>query len=188
MATANKIEKTKASLETLLQELAEQPPPNVKLEMSKDHKLDIKFAGTWDCLVAASGNISVFNGVVSQSACLGSTTEELDSHTTNFVLGFVHAMEPKDAAETLLLTQMAATHQATMSLAKALNRNKMLAQQEVATKGLNKLARTFTAQMETLKRYRSKGKQIVRVERVNVLEGGQAIVGEVKTGGGNNEK
>jgi len=71
-----------------------------------------------------------------------------------------------------------------MSLAKALNRNKMLAQQEVATKGLNKLARTFTAQMETLKRYRSKGKQIVRVERVNVLEGGQAIVGEVKSGGG----
>ena len=184
MVTETKIAEPQASLGTLLRQLAAQPLSSVKLEMSKDHKLDIKFSGAWDSLVAASGNISVFSGVVAQSASLGSTTEELDSGATNFVLGFVHAMEPKDAAETLLLTQMAATHQATMSLAKALNRNKMLAQQEVATKGLNKLARTFTAQMETLKRYRSKGKQIVRVERVNVLEGGQAIVGEVKSGGG----
>ena len=37
--------------------------------------------------------------------------------------------------------------------------------------------------METLKRYRSKGQQVVRVERVTVEDGGQAIVGAVETGG-----
>ena len=33
--------------------------------------------------------------------------------------------------------------------------------------------------MEALKRYRSEGQQTVRVERVTVSEGGQAIVGAV---------
>jgi hypothetical protein len=33
--------------------------------------------------------------------------------------------------------------------------------------------------METLKKYRSKASQTVRVERVLVNEGGQAIVGDV---------
>ena len=42
---------------------------------------------------------------------------------------------------------------------------------------------TFAAQMETLKRYRSKGKQTVRVERVSVESGGQAVVGAVNHGG-----
>ena len=42
-----------------------------------------------------------------------------------------------------------------------------------------KLARTYTNQVETLKRYRSEGKQVVRVERVTVNEGGQAVVGDV---------
>jgi hypothetical protein len=35
-----------------------------------------------------------------------------------------------------------------------------------------------------LKRYRSKGEQKVVVEHVTVNEGGQAIVGNVETGGG----
>jgi hypothetical protein len=35
--------------------------------------------------------------------------------------------------------------------------------------------------MEALKRYRSTGQQVVRVERVTVEAGGQAIVGSVTT-------
>jgi len=44
---------------------------------------------------------------------------------------------------------------------------------------LSKLARTYSNQFETLKRYRSNGRQVVRVERVTVNEGGQAVVGDV---------
>ncbi|MGV6803932.1 MAG: hypothetical protein ACWA49_06980, partial [Ruegeria sp.] len=56
-------------------------------------------------------------------------------------------------------------------------------QQDSAERALNKLARTFTSQVETLKKYRSKADQTVRVERVEVKEGGQAIVGNVQNGG-----
>jgi hypothetical protein len=41
----------------------------------------------------------------------------------------------------------------------------------------------FAAQIEALKRYRSRAEQTVRVEHVTVNEGGQAIVGNVSTGG-----
>lgn len=51
-----------------------------------------------------------------------------------------------------------------------------------AERAFNKLARTFTTQLEALKRYRSKGDQTVRVEHVTVNEGGQAIVGSITTG------
>jgi hypothetical protein len=54
---------------------------------------------------------------------------------------------------------------------------------------VNKLARTFAVQVETLKRYRSGGEQTVRVEHVNVNAGGQAIVGNVSSSGvGGKEK
>jgi hypothetical protein len=48
----------------------------------------------------------------------------------------------------------------------------------------NKLARTLAAQVEALKRYRSSGEQAMRVEHVTVNNGGQAIVGNVASGGG----
>ena len=49
---------------------------------------------------------------------------------------------------------------------------------------MNKLARTFTTQMEALKRYRTGGEQKVTVQHVSVNEGGQAIVGNVTQGTG----
>jgi hypothetical protein len=45
------------------------------------------------------------------------------------------------------------------------------------------LARTFAAQVEALKRYRTGGEQKVTVEHVTVNAGGQAIVGSVTHGG-----
>ena len=46
----------------------------------------------------------------------------------------------------------------------------------------------YAAQMDTLKRYRSKGQQTMRVERVTVKDGGQAIVGNVTGERGHEEK
>ena len=55
--------------------------------------------------------------------------------------------------------------------------------------GYNKLCRTYSAQMEALRKHRNGGKQTVVVQHVNVNDGGQAIVGNVETGGrGNGEK
>ena len=46
------------------------------------------------------------------------------------------------------------------------------------------MLRTFTAQMEALKKYRTGGEQKMTVEHVHVNEGGQAIVGTVNQGEG----
>jgi hypothetical protein len=80
--------------------------------------------------------------------------------------------------------QMGAIHLATMTLAGRLNYVETIPQQDAAERALNKLARTYSMQMETLKRYRTGGQQKVTVEHVTVNAGGQAIVGYVSKGGG----
>ena len=72
---------------------------------------------------------------------------------------------------------MAAIHNATMTFARRLNHVKNIPQQDSAERALNKLARTFAAQMETLKKYRTGGEQKVTVQHVTVSDNAQAIVG-----------
>ena len=43
--------------------------------------------------------------------------------------------------------------------------------------------RAYSAQVETLRRLRHGGDQYVRVEHVHVNDGGQAVIGNVKTAG-----
>jgi hypothetical protein len=71
-----------------------------------------------------------------------------------------------------------------MTFARRLAHVENLPQQDSAEKAFNKLARTFTTQMEALKRYRTGGQQKVTVEHVTVQAGGQAIVGNVSHPGG----
>ena len=89
----------------------------------------------------------------------------------------------KDQVEAMLAAQMAAVHNATMTFARRLAHVDNIPQQDSAERAFNKLAKTFASQVEALKRYRTGGEQIVRVEHVTVNEGGQAIVGRVTHGG-----
>src|SRR4029434_462466 len=91
---------------------------------------------------------------------------------------------PRDRLEAMLAGQMAFVHLATMTFTRRLANVETIPQQDSSQNTLNKLMRTFTNQMETLKRYRSGAQQTVKVEHVHVHEGGQAIVGNVRTGGG----
>jgi hypothetical protein len=70
-----------------------------------------------------------------------------------------------------------------MEFAFRLNIAADLRQEDSAERALNKLARTFAAQLEALKRYRRNGEQKVTVEHVTVNEGGKALVGNVTHGG-----
>ena len=85
--------------------------------------------------------------------------------------------------EAMLGSQMAAIQIATMRLAHSLALANDMLRLDQYERSLNRLARTFAAQIEALKRYRSKGEQRVYVERVNVESGGQAIVGPVNQKG-----
>jgi len=123
------------------------------------------------------------NGLLAQLANAATKGEIVDERQLNFMLTMVTGIEPRDQVEAMLAAQMAAVHNATMTFARRLNHVDNIPQQASAERAFNKLARTFASQLEALKRYRSTGKQTVRVEHVTVNEGGQAIVGNVAHGG-----
>ena len=98
-------------------------------------------------------------------------------------------MEPRDAVEAMLINQMAATHYAVSAMSSLFLCASSPGLREAYERSLTRLNRTFLAQVEGLKKYRAKAQQVVRVERVDVREGGQAIVGSVThEGGGCDEK
>ena len=123
------------------------------------------------------------NGLLQQLGNVGSQGAKIDERGLNFMLSIVKGIEPRDQMEAMLAAQMAAVHNATMNFARRLAHVDNIQQQDSAERAFNKLARTFAAQLEALKRYRSAGEQTVRVEHVTVNEGGQAIVGNVTHGG-----
>jgi hypothetical protein len=59
----------------------------------------------------------------------------------------------------MLAAQMAAVHLASMTFARRLAHVQNIPQQDSAERAFNKLARTFTARMEALRRYRNGGEQ-----------------------------
>jgi hypothetical protein len=102
-----------------------------------------------------------------------------DEKATNAMLAGIAAMRPRDETEAMLIAQMIATHELAMTFARRLKHIENIPQQDSAVNGLTKLTRTYAAQMEALKRYRSGGEQKMTVQHVHVAEGGQAIVGNV---------
>jgi hypothetical protein len=174
------LDKTSASRPA---ENTKRTPPSLKVA-NNNNCLNIEIDGDFDRISNEVTSKSVALGLIGQIVSLGSRGKRLDEKAANFAIGFLDAMKPEDAAEALLFTQMAATHQAMMMMAQKLNHITSIQQQDAAERAMNKLARTYAAQMETIKRYRSKGQQTVRVERVTVENGGQAVVGNVSHEGG----
>ncbi|MEM8631096.1 MAG: hypothetical protein AAGF74_07660 [Pseudomonadota bacterium] len=130
-----------------------------------------------------TGDVRFFLGLSEQIAALALNPDGMSERIANFAHSVVGAIQPRDEIEAMLAVQMAATHQATMVMVRKLNCASSTQQQDAAERAYNKLARTFTTQMDALKKYRAKAPQTVRVEEVNVGDGGQAIVGNVQHGG-----
>jgi hypothetical protein len=105
----------------------------------------------------------------------------------HFLLSIIRDMAPRDPVERMLAVQMATTHVAIIRSARWLACTESIPQVQAHYVGFNKLARTFAAQVEALRKHRNGGKQTVVVQHVNVSEGGQAIVGNVQHGGRGSE-
>lgn len=187
----------RAVIEALHSEMADKPPsPCLKIvdrgrvtKVSHDHpdedvgtQLLMKALGTKDA--------SFVEGLLTQITNASSIGHQSDEGGMNFILSVVKGIEPRDQTEAMLAAQMAATHMATMLFACRLAQVETIPQQDSAERAFNKLARTFTTQMEALKRYRTGGQQKVTVEHVTVNQGGQAIVGHVShaPGGGSDQE
>lgn len=110
--------------------------------------------------------------------------EEMGPHS-NAVVAMMTDIAPKDGLEGLLVAQMVACHNAAMeNLRLAHVRDQSFEWSKLHSTFADRFLRTFTAQVEALAKYRGKGQQKVTVEHVHVHQGGQAIVGNVTTGGG----
>ena len=160
-----------------------QPEPLVKLV---DGRMDIDHPSRehgWPMLMESLGTASIpfTSQILTQLTNSLTTGRKVDQETINFGLAVMASIKPRDELETMLAAQMTAIHCATMTFARRLNHVDTIPQQDSAERTLNKLARTFTTQMEALKRYRrNDGEQKVVVQHVHVNEGGQAIVGTVE--------
>ncbi len=156
-----------------------KPEPTKPLLAVKDDDSIVVAGG--DTLHAAFGskNDAFIEGLVSQIVNLGSQGAKPDERGMAFVASMIAGIKPRDEAEAMLAAQMAAVHNATMTFARRLAHVTNIQQQDSAERAFNKLCRTYTAQLEALKRYRTGGQQKITVKHVTVNEGGQAIVGNV---------
>ena len=137
----------------------------------------------------ATADTAFLAGILNQIANVARTGKHLSTGELNFVLATVRAIDPRDSTEALLAIQMAAIHNATIVAARRLTNTETIPQQDSASNMLNKLARTFAAQIETLKRYRADGEQKVTVQHQHVsVSANQAVVGINQGGGGAHEK
>jgi hypothetical protein len=141
-------------------------------------------------LMSSAGilDMTFFSRFVVQIVNATDNKDGKDARPANAALAFIRSIKPRDEMEACLAAQMAATHSAVMAFAGRLSTVETIPQQDSAINAYNKLTRSYCAQMEALKRYRSTGEQKVTVQHVTVEGGGQAIVGNVMTRGGASEK
>ena len=132
-------------------------------------------------------------GVKTNPGALGILTTALNAlglhgaSYRDFILAMGAELEPRDAIEAMFVTQLAVLHTNMMEASKNFWEEKNTASQEAYDRIQNRLARTFSNQLEGLRRYRSGSSHVVRVEHVTVNAGGQAIVGNVSPTGGKSE-
>ena len=164
------------------------PGPRIKVSKQGDRSVittdHVDEATGYALLMEALGtsDIDFLNGLLRQLGNAGSQGRELDAGGINFMLSVIKGIQPRDQVEAMLASQMAAVHMASMTFARRLAHVEDIRQQDSAERAFTKLTRTFAAQMEALKRYRSGGEQKATVQHVTVSDGGQAIVGNVTQG------
>jgi hypothetical protein len=99
----------------------------------------------------------------------------------NAALAMIENEQPRGETECAIVIQMACVHSATMTVLGRLGGGHggdrhVLA----AATAASRLSRTLAILVETLRRLRSGGSHVIRIERVDVRDGGQAIIGNLK--------
>ena len=102
--------------------------------------------------------------------------------SVNAVLAFTEAAEPKNEIEASLAIQMACTHAVAMAVMSraggAYGGDRHVALMASATA---RLLNAFANQVETMRRLRNGGTQVIRVERIEVSDTAQAIIGNISS-------
>lgn len=125
----------------------------------------------------------LYTSLVSQITNALSRGQEADVAELNAAIAMVAGIEPRNHLEAMLAFQMATVHVLSLRHARSMVTSETIDQLDIQERVVNKLMRTFTAQMEALRKHRNGGNQKVVVEHVHIHKGGQAIVGNVTHGG-----
>jgi hypothetical protein len=126
---------------------------------------------------------SLLNAVINTAWLPNGGDQEAKTRQARITLDLLEAFKPTDAIEGMIAAQAIAMHHGSLECF----RRAMIPDQPFDTAarlrkdGAN-LARGMTDMVDALDRKRGKGPQVVRVERVTVHQGGQAIVGTVQAG------
>jgi hypothetical protein len=170
---------------------AASPRPKLKVETA-DNKasmvIDHKSFPVGAALIEASFGTTdwqVAEALIGHLAQPANNSGAVNEASFQHALALAQGVQPKDEVEAMLATQMAAIHLATMDFAAKLHRSTTVQGSEAYERSLTRLSRTFAAQVDALKKHRTKGEQRVIVEHqhVNVYPGGQANVGTFNQAG-----
>jgi hypothetical protein len=147
--------------------------------IAPDHPdISVGFKLLMEALGTADGDFA--KGLMRQLADASSQKNgQCDEHTLNYFFSVIKDAKPKDHLEAMLVAQMAVVHALTMAFAQRFPGVETQLEHDTIERGFTKLTRTFTTQIEALKRYRTGHELQVTVQNVSVSEGGQAIVGNV---------
>ena len=99
----------------------------------------------------------------------------------NASLAFIEGAKPQGEVECALVIQMACTHSAAMSVLGTFGGHGTDRNIAAKVSAAARLLRAYATQVEALRRLKNGGSQLVRVEHVHVNEGGQALIGNVKS-------
>jgi hypothetical protein len=171
-------------------------PVRVKLQrvdagFSKSHPPDGQGEIWWARLKEALGtsssdfvNASLFQlQRTAQLPCSG-----ISELAMNASLAMIEAAAPQNEIEGALAVQMACTHTAAISVLARFGGGGGSERRVIAlASAASRLLRAYSGQVETLRRLRHGSDQYVRVEHVHVNEGGQAMIGNVRTRDENRE-
>jgi hypothetical protein len=137
----------------------------------------------WERLKAALGTCSSAFVQASLAQLIGACRLPLGGISevaVNAALALVEGQRPRDEVEAALVIQMACNHAAIMNIFSRIHGDycgeRTLA---IGASALARLQKSFALQVETLRRLRNGGSQVMRVEHVHIHEGAQAVVGAV---------
>jgi len=98
----------------------------------------------------------------------------------NAALSMIESEQPRNETECAIVIQMACVHSATMAVLGRIGGGHGGDRHVLATAtAVSRLSRTFAILVETLRRLRTGSSQVIRIERVDVREGGQAVIGNI---------
>lgn len=128
-------------------------------------------------LVTGTGSEGLNRDLLYKIAGASLPKKDRDEKSVQALKSYFEALGPEDPVEGMVYGQLYALNAHALELMNDANKTISVDAKDQYLKMANRLLKTFNASLEALGRYKRQGKQTVRVEKVVVGDGGQAIVG-----------